>query len=78
MFTIFLFFFPLCYVQKVKNALQHVVLAPWRNVPVGTFYNPLEVSSSPPAIFLFLEKKMFALLKICVNGARYRSPEGSL
>ena len=46
---------------------------------VGTFYNPLELSLSPPAFFVFVfEKGMFALLKTCVNGARCRLPEGSL
>ena len=34
MFLTFLFLFPLCSVQKVKSALQHVVLAPWRSGPV--------------------------------------------
>ena len=28
-------------VQKVKSALQHVVLAPWRSGPVEIFYIPL-------------------------------------
>ena len=44
-------------IQKVKSALQHVVLAPWRSGPVGTFYSSsLEVSSNPP-VFLFSKKE---------------------
>ena len=77
MFPIFLLFFPLCQVQKVKSALERVVLAPWRRGPVGTFNNHLEVSTSP-AVFFCFSKGMFTLLKTRVNGARYRSPEGSL
>ena len=54
---IFLLFFPLCQVQEVKSALQHVVvLAPWRSGPQRTFYNALQVSSNPAAFF-FLKKK---------------------
>ena len=49
-------------VQKVKSALQHIVLAPWRSGPVGTtFYNPVEVSSVPSAFLIVFEKEMFAL-----------------
>ena len=53
MLPIFLFFFPFCYVQKAKRALQHVVLAPWRGKPVVTLYKPLEVSSSHHAVIFF-------------------------
>ena len=35
------------------------------------------MSSIPPAIIFVFEKAMFVLLKTRVNGARYRSPEGS-
>ena len=56
---------------------QWAILAPWRSGPVGTFYNLLEVSSSPPTFFC-IEEGMLALLKPCVSGARCRSPEGSL
>ena len=52
------------------------IVALWTS-RLGTFYNPPEVSSSPLLFFVF-EKEMLALLKTRVNGARYRSPEGSL
>ena len=57
MFPIFFVFFPLCKVQKVKSASSHVVLPPWRSGPVGTFDNPLAVSSNPPAYFFIILKK---------------------
>ena len=38
-------------------ALKYEVLAPWRSGPIGTFYNPLEVSSVPPVYFSFLKKE---------------------
>ena len=47
-----------CYlVQKVKSALQHIVLAPWRGGPVGTLQNPLEVRSIPLAIIFCFWKR---------------------
>ena len=57
MLAIFLFFFPLCEVQKVQSASLHVVLAPWRSRLLGMFYNPLELSSSSSATVLFLRKE---------------------
>ena len=59
-------FVPVCLrkskVRKVKRAPHHVVLAPWRSGSVGTFFNPLDVSSSPSAFFLFLKKECFPFL----------------
>ena len=43
-------------VHKVKSAPHHVVEAPWRSGLIGTFNNPLEVSSSPSAFCFVFEK----------------------
>ena len=79
--------FPICFVsplflgiesKKCVTSYSTGTMAQW---PIGeNFYNHLEVSSITPAfVFVFVfEKGMFPLLKICVNGSRYRSPEGSL
>ena len=55
------------------------VLELWYCRSFVPFYHPQGTSSSSPVFvfILFLKKGMFALLVTRVNGARYRSPEGS-
>ena len=79
MFPIFfVFVFILLGKESQECVWACVVLSPGRSGPVGTFYNPVELSLTPPTLFFVFAKGISALLKTRVNGARYRSPEGSL
>ena len=58
--------------SKVVTSYSTGTMAQW---PGGNFYNHLD----PLLVYFFVfEKEMFPFLKTRVNGARYRSPEGSL
>ena len=85
----FLFFVPLGQVQKVKSALQHVVLAPWCNGPVQKVKSAVQHSTGTVARSVrspknTCERSSLSLAKDLrkldgphrsVDGARCRSPE---